>query len=291
MDGKFDEQLLSTIGVDFKFRRVKIGSEEVKLQIWDTAGKVRFTQDKRPSAPLSARTTTAQTLSCSATTSPATTPSKYYILTKSLKDYWLPEAQNNNKTNAKIFVIGNKLDAKREVESYSLDSLKDSAITAFFEVLHSYLGQRQRKHQCREELYRDRESVASDQTSGQARKNWRGYATEEASSEAKGSFYLGGLIGGSKKGVLLQVNDKYVIYCLPLYLIHSCMQTRTSDSHPIFIDFIQCDWEGTAKLGITFAPGKKQKDAMTGSWTRDLEKDVERIAKYYGIKTLVSMVE
>lgn len=69
------------------------------------------------------------------------------------------------------------------------------------------------------------------------------------------------------------------------------MQTRTSDSHPILIDFIQSQWEGTAKLGITFAPGKKQKDAMTGSWTRDLEKDVERIAKYYGIKTLVSMVE
>ena len=115
MDGKFDEQLLSTIGVDFKFRRVKIGSEEVKLQIWDTAGKARLTQVRKHSAPSSARTTTAQMPFCSATTSPATTPSKYCLLTKSLKDYWLPEAQNNNKTNAKIFVIGNKLDAKREV--------------------------------------------------------------------------------------------------------------------------------------------------------------------------------
>lgn len=86
-------------------------------------------------------------------TSPATTPSKYCCLTKSLKDYWLPEAQNNNKTNAKIFVIGNKLDAKREVESYSLDSLKDSAITAFFEVLLSYPGQRQREHQRCQKLH------------------------------------------------------------------------------------------------------------------------------------------
>lgn len=48
MDGKFDEQLLSTIGVDFKFRRVKIGSEEVKLQIWDTAGKTCFIQVRKP---------------------------------------------------------------------------------------------------------------------------------------------------------------------------------------------------------------------------------------------------
>ena len=52
MDGKFDEQLLSTIGVDFKFRRVKIGSEEVKLQIWDTAGNACLTQARRPSARL-----------------------------------------------------------------------------------------------------------------------------------------------------------------------------------------------------------------------------------------------
>lgn len=49
VDGKFDEQLLSTIGVDFKFRRVKIGSEEVKLQIWDTAGKTSLTQARKPS--------------------------------------------------------------------------------------------------------------------------------------------------------------------------------------------------------------------------------------------------
>lgn len=38
VDGKFDEKLLSTIGVDFKFRRVTVDNEEVKLQIWDTAG-------------------------------------------------------------------------------------------------------------------------------------------------------------------------------------------------------------------------------------------------------------
>ena len=38
VDGKYDEHLLSTIGVDFKFRRVKVGKEEIKLQIWDTAG-------------------------------------------------------------------------------------------------------------------------------------------------------------------------------------------------------------------------------------------------------------
>lgn len=67
---------------------------------------------------------------------------------------------------------------------------------------------------------------------------------------------------------------------------------RTSDTHPILIDFIDHHWGNSkARLGITFAPGKKQKDALTGSWHRDLEKDIDRIAKYYQINTLVSMVE
>lgn len=115
VDGKFDEQLLSTIGVDFKFRRVKIGNEEVKLQIWDTAGNSLFTQVRKPSGRLSVHTITVLMQSFFVMTSQVTTPLKYMLLIKSLKEYWLPEAQNNNKTNAKIFVIGNKIDAKREV--------------------------------------------------------------------------------------------------------------------------------------------------------------------------------
>lgn len=44
------------------------------------------------------------------------------------------EANENNKNNAKIFVVGNKVDGKREVESYSLEGLKDSIINQFYEV-------------------------------------------------------------------------------------------------------------------------------------------------------------
>ena len=51
-----------------------------------------------------------------------------------MKDYWLVEANANNKNNAKIFVVGNKVDAKREVESFSLQTLKSSEINGFYEV-------------------------------------------------------------------------------------------------------------------------------------------------------------
>lgn len=41
-DDAFTESYISTIGVDFRFRTVKVGDKFVKLQIWDTAGQERF---------------------------------------------------------------------------------------------------------------------------------------------------------------------------------------------------------------------------------------------------------
>lgn len=41
-DNSFTESYISTIGVDFRFRTVKIANKTVKLQIWDTAGQERF---------------------------------------------------------------------------------------------------------------------------------------------------------------------------------------------------------------------------------------------------------
>jgi Ras-related protein Rab-1A len=38
----FNENFLSTIGVDFKFKTIKLGDKNIKLQIWDTAGQCRF---------------------------------------------------------------------------------------------------------------------------------------------------------------------------------------------------------------------------------------------------------
>ena len=39
-DDAFTESYISTIGVDFRFRTVKMDKKTVKLQIWDTAGQV-----------------------------------------------------------------------------------------------------------------------------------------------------------------------------------------------------------------------------------------------------------
>lgn len=52
-------------------------------------------------------------------------------------------------------------------------------------------------------------------------------------------------------------------------------EARTSDSHPINLDFIKGVWPG--QLAMTFAPGKVQRNAMTGTWDRCLDKDLGRI--------------
>ena len=38
VDNTFSGSMLSTIGVDFKFKTMTVNGQKVKLQIWDTAG-------------------------------------------------------------------------------------------------------------------------------------------------------------------------------------------------------------------------------------------------------------
>eukprot|EP00483_Globobulimina_turgida_P000670 UN00670 len=41
-DDQFNDEFVTTIGMDFKFKRVLIKDKPVKVQIWDTAGQERF---------------------------------------------------------------------------------------------------------------------------------------------------------------------------------------------------------------------------------------------------------
>ena len=38
VDNTYQTNLLSTIGVDFKFKTLETGGQKIRLQIWDTAG-------------------------------------------------------------------------------------------------------------------------------------------------------------------------------------------------------------------------------------------------------------
>ncbi|WP_454888735.1 ADP-ribosylglycohydrolase family protein [Sphingobium indicum] len=64
---------------------------------------------------------------------------------------------------------------------------------------------------------------------------------------------------------------------------------RTSSSHPLQIAFVQTRENG-GRIGITFCPGKKQPDALTGAWDRDLCIDLDAI-QASGAAAVVSLIE
>lgn len=65
--------------------------------------------------------------------------------------------------------------------------------------------------------------------------------------------------------------------------------TRTSITHPLQIADITTG-PGQGRIGVTFCPGKKQPNAATGAWGRDLGLDVQRIADW-GAAAVVTLIE
>ena len=64
---------------------------------------------------------------------------------------------------------------------------------------------------------------------------------------------------------------------------------KTSESHPLRIDSLEIPGiEGV--LGLTFCPGKKQTNAMTGIWNRDLYADI-RVIKEWDASAVISLLE
>jgi ADP-ribosyl-[dinitrogen reductase] hydrolase len=64
---------------------------------------------------------------------------------------------------------------------------------------------------------------------------------------------------------------------------------KTSETHPLQIQSVTPP--GTSgRIGMTFCPGKKQPDAMTGPWDRDLNLDLRAIVEWGG-QVLVSLIE
>ncbi len=64
---------------------------------------------------------------------------------------------------------------------------------------------------------------------------------------------------------------------------------RTSLSHPIRIAELAVGTQGGV-IGITFAPGKFQEVALTGSWARDIDTDLAAI-RAWGANYLITLIE
>jgi protein-tyrosine phosphatase len=68
------------------------------------------------------------------------------------------------------------------------------------------------------------------------------------------------------------------------------MRVKTSESDPIRVDFLdEQPWRG--RLGITFAPGKKNDSYDLHRWDRDLDLDLIRMKEVYGVEVVVTVLE
>jgi ADP-ribosyl-[dinitrogen reductase] hydrolase len=64
---------------------------------------------------------------------------------------------------------------------------------------------------------------------------------------------------------------------------------RTSITHPLQIAAISAG-PGCGRVGITFCPGKYDRNAMSGNWDRDLSLDLDAI-RDWGAAAVVTLVE
>ena len=115
----FEDNYVSTIGVDVKKRVLSVDGHKVKLQLWDTAGQERF------------RTITQS----------------YYrgadgiVIVFDLTDvesftnvkHWVEDINRSNNTSVKI-LVGNKLDLKREVSEERATSYASKMGFRYFET-------------------------------------------------------------------------------------------------------------------------------------------------------------
>lgn len=68
------------------------------------------------------------------------------------------------------------------------------------------------------------------------------------------------------------------------------MTTKTSDSHPLYVTWIDESLPG--KVGLTFAPGKHCAGAYAGGfWERDLVKDLDHLVAAYQTGLLVCLLQ
>lgn len=121
-DEEFNDSLLTTIGVDYKFKTVNINSEIIKFQIWDTSGQERFK---------SITTTYYRESSVVILCYDITDPITFLNL-----DAWLNEIKNHASPNVLIVICGTKFDLASE-RKISYDDAKlycDNKNLKYFEV-------------------------------------------------------------------------------------------------------------------------------------------------------------
>ncbi|EGR28722.1 Ras family protein, putative [Ichthyophthirius multifiliis] len=120
-DDQFNENYLTTIGVDFRFRTLNIDQKQVKLQIWDTAGQERF------------RTITSAYYKGAdgiVIVYDVTNQSSFDDIDK----FWISEVESYAEKNVEVLLIGNKIDLNAQVSNEKAKEYAKNKNMEFFEA-------------------------------------------------------------------------------------------------------------------------------------------------------------
>ncbi|CAJ0609785.1 unnamed protein product [Cylicocyclus nassatus] len=122
-ENSFRVDHVSTIGVDFKLKTIKLGRDKIRLELWDTAGMERYR------TIYNSYYHSAHGVMC------------VYDMTNensfnSLENYWLKEIRQHAPQNSVLMLIGNKADLvnERKVDFRRAEQLATRLGVSLYEV-------------------------------------------------------------------------------------------------------------------------------------------------------------
>ncbi len=118
IEDRFEEEYLSTIGVDFYLKSLNVDNKDVKIQVWDTGGQEKFA-NIRPGYYIGA--------GGAIIVYDVTNPNSYNNLGS-----WIAEVQKYC-GNIPLIIAGNKVDMEREVDPTEAKAFADTYLIPIFE--------------------------------------------------------------------------------------------------------------------------------------------------------------
>ena len=119
-ENKFSGAYLTTVGIDFQTKIIKLNNKTIKLQIWDTAGQERFRNITKNYFQTSDGFIVAYDISENESFS-------------HVKD-WLNEINNNAPKSVKVILIGTKCDLERNIPYEEGEKIAKENNIKFFET-------------------------------------------------------------------------------------------------------------------------------------------------------------
>eukprot|EP01016_Furgasonia_blochmanni_P048239 TRINITY_DN7158_c0_g1_i6.p1 TRINITY_DN7158_c0_g1~~TRINITY_DN7158_c0_g1_i6.p1 ORF type:complete len:283 (-),score=46.93 TRINITY_DN7158_c0_g1_i6:128-976(-) len=227
-DDSFSETYLTTIGVDFRFRTLKIDQSSVKLQIWDTAGQERF------------RTITNAYYK-GADGIVIVYDTTNHASFEDVERYWLNEVESYSEKNVEMALLGNKSDMgegkavtydeakdfarKKKMHFFEVSAKTSDNVTEAFVTISKKLIESKEK-----EKERDRESARNQKTTVSKLTTPASSLNGGSTPDERGDTKKGGCCQFPQRlnESLVDEHSLYILIILPMSIMPTWTRTKSS---------------------------------------------------------------